>query len=34
MDRTIDVPEYEVQDGVRVDPRRTALIIGTCRTIS
>jgi nicotinamidase-related amidase len=28
MDRTIDVPEYEVQDGVRVDPRRTALIIG------
>ena len=28
MDRTIDVPEYEVQDGVRVDPSRTALIIG------
>jgi nicotinamidase-related amidase len=28
MDRTIDVPEYEVQDGARVDPRRTALIIG------
>jgi nicotinamidase-related amidase len=28
MARTIDVPEYEVQDGVRVDPGRTALIIG------
>lgn len=28
MERTIDVPEYEVQDGVRVDPSRTALIIG------
>ncbi len=28
MDRTIDVPEYEVQDGVRVDPSRTALIVG------
>jgi nicotinamidase-related amidase len=28
MDRTIEVPEYEVQDGVRVDPSRTALIIG------
>jgi nicotinamidase-related amidase len=28
MARTVDVPEYEVQDGVRVDPGRTALIIG------
>jgi nicotinamidase-related amidase len=28
MARTVDVPEYEVQDGVRVDPSRTALIIG------
>jgi len=28
MARTIDVPEYEVRDGVRVDPGRTALIIG------
>jgi len=28
MTRTIDVPEYEVRDGVRVDPSRTALIIG------
>jgi nicotinamidase-related amidase len=26
--RTVEVPEYEVQDGVRVDPSRTALIIG------
>jgi nicotinamidase-related amidase len=26
--RTIEVPEYEVQDGIRVDPSRTALIIG------
>jgi nicotinamidase-related amidase len=25
---TVKVPEYEVQDGVRVDPSRTALIIG------
>ena len=28
MPRTVDVPEYEVQDDVRVDPSRTALIIG------
>src|ERR671916_2152733 len=28
MVRTIDVPEYEVQDGVRVAPGRTALMIG------
>ena len=28
MARTVEVPEYEVQDGVRVDPSRTALIIG------
>ena len=28
MVRTIDVPEYEVQDGVRVASGRTALIIG------
>jgi nicotinamidase-related amidase len=28
MARAVDVPEYEVQDGVRVDPSRTALIIG------
>jgi nicotinamidase-related amidase len=28
MVRTIEVPEYEVQDGVRVDASRTALIIG------
>jgi nicotinamidase-related amidase len=28
MARTIDVPEYEVQDSVRVDPGRTALIVG------
>ena len=28
MTRTVEVPEYEVQDGVRVDPSRTALIIG------
>ena len=28
MLRTIEVPEYEVQAGVRVDPRRTALIVG------
>ena len=28
MVRTVEVPEYEVQDGVRVDPGRTALIIG------
>ena len=28
MARTIDVPEYEVQDNVRVAPSRTALIIG------
>jgi nicotinamidase-related amidase len=26
--RTVEVPEYGVQDGIRVDPRRTALIIG------
>jgi nicotinamidase-related amidase len=26
--RTVEVPEYEVQDHVRVDPSRTALIIG------
>ena len=28
MLRTIEVPEYEVQAGVRVDSRRTALIVG------
>jgi nicotinamidase-related amidase len=28
MPRTVEVPEYEVQDDVRVDPSRTALIIG------
>jgi nicotinamidase-related amidase len=28
MLRTIEVPEYEVQANVRVDPRRTALIVG------
>jgi nicotinamidase-related amidase len=28
MPRKVDVPEYEVQDSVRVDPGRTALIIG------
>jgi nicotinamidase-related amidase len=28
MARAIDVPEYEVRDGVRVDPELTALIIG------
>ena len=28
MPRKVDVPEYEVQDGVKVDPGRTALIIG------
>ena len=28
MARTVEVPEYEVQDDVRVDPSRTALIIG------
>jgi nicotinamidase-related amidase len=28
MLRTIEVPEYEVQVGVRVDQRRTALIVG------
>src|SRR5215218_3345046 len=28
MARTIDVPEYEVQDSVQVDPGRTALIVG------
>ena len=28
MPRTVDVPEYEVQDDVRVDPSRSALIIG------
>ena len=28
MARMVEVPEYEVQDGVRVDPGRTALIIG------
>ena len=28
MARTVKVPEYEVQDDVRVDPSRTALIIG------
>jgi nicotinamidase-related amidase len=28
MAHTVEVPEYAVQDGVRVDPSRTALIIG------
>ncbi len=28
MARTVEVPEYGVQDSVRVDPSRTALIIG------
>jgi len=28
MSRKVEVPEYEVQDSVRVDPGRTALIIG------
>jgi nicotinamidase-related amidase len=28
MLRTIEVPEYEIQAGVRVDSRRTALIVG------
>ena len=28
MTHIVEVPEYEVQDGVRVDPSRTALIIG------
>lgn len=28
MLRTVEVPEYEVQAGVRVDPRRSALIVG------
>ena len=28
MARTVDVPDYEVQGGVRVDPSRAALIIG------
>jgi nicotinamidase-related amidase len=28
MARMVEVPEYEVQDGVRVDPNRTALLIG------
>lgn len=28
MAKSVEVPEYEVQDGVRVDPGRTALIIG------
>jgi nicotinamidase-related amidase len=28
MAHTVDVPEYEVQDAVRVDPSRTVLIIG------
>jgi nicotinamidase-related amidase len=28
MAHTVNVPEYEVQDGVRVDPSRTALIVG------
>ena len=28
MARTVEITEYEVQDGVRVDPTRTALIIG------
>ena len=28
MIHTMRVPEYEGQDGVRVDPSRTALIIG------
>ena len=28
MARTVEVPDYRVQDGVRVDPSRTALIIG------
>ena len=28
MTRTVEVPEYGVQDDVRVDPSRTALIIG------
>lgn len=28
MVHTVEVPEYEVQNGVRVDPSRTALLIG------
>jgi nicotinamidase-related amidase len=28
MTHIVEVPDYEVQDGVRVDPSRTALIIG------
>jgi nicotinamidase-related amidase len=28
MARTVEVPEYAIQDSVRVDPSRTALIIG------
>ncbi|CAA9450497.1 MAG: Nicotinamidase, partial [uncultured Rubrobacteraceae bacterium] len=28
MARTVEVPEYEVQGRVRVDPSRTALIVG------
>ena len=28
MTRTVEVPEYQVQDGVRVDPSRTVLLIG------
>ncbi len=27
MTRTVDVPDYEVRDGIRVDPARTALIV-------
>jgi nicotinamidase-related amidase len=27
MSRTIEVPEYEVHDAVRVDPARTALVV-------
>jgi nicotinamidase-related amidase len=27
MTRTVEVPEYEIHDEVRVDPRRTALIV-------
>ena len=27
MSRTIEVPEYEVHDEVRVDPARTALVV-------
>ena len=27
MSRAIEIPEYDVTDGVRVDPARTALVI-------